>query len=83
VKELERRRSLSRTSRPQRDTARAFGPKPVQPKPNRNCAAAVTDAKPKSCSRLPLADVFVHVHTSTNLKMIKNEILRSIDIDYL
>ena len=47
VKELERQRSLSRTSRPQRDTARAFGPKPVQPKPNRNCAAAVTDAKPK------------------------------------
>ena len=32
MKELERQRSLSRTSRPQRDTARAFGPKPVQPK---------------------------------------------------
>ena len=33
VKELARQRELSRTKRPQRDTARAFGPKPVQPKP--------------------------------------------------
>jgi cytochrome c peroxidase len=33
VKELARQRALSRTTRPQRDTARAFGPKPVQPKP--------------------------------------------------
>jgi cytochrome c peroxidase len=33
VKELERQRALSRTTRPQRDTARAFGPKPHQPKP--------------------------------------------------
>lgn len=32
VKELARQRQLSRTSRPQRDSARAFGPKPVQPK---------------------------------------------------
>src|SRR6201998_2084717 len=47
MKELERQRSLSRTSRPQRDTARAFGPKPVQPKLIRNCAAALTDAKAK------------------------------------
>jgi cytochrome c peroxidase len=39
VKELERQRALSRTNRPQRDTARAFGPKPVQPKPLRNCVA--------------------------------------------
>jgi len=39
VKELERQRALSRTNRPQRDTARAFGPKPIQPKPLRNCAA--------------------------------------------
>ncbi len=31
-KELARQRELSRTTRPQRDTARAFGPKPVQPK---------------------------------------------------
>src|SRR5882724_7572793 len=33
VKELARQRALSRTQRPQRETARAFGPKPVQPKP--------------------------------------------------
>ena len=33
VRELARQRELSRTQRPQRDTARAFGPKPVQPKP--------------------------------------------------
>jgi cytochrome c peroxidase len=32
-KELARQRQLSRTSRPQRDSVRAFGPKPVQPKP--------------------------------------------------
>ncbi len=32
-KELARQRALSRTSRPQRDSARTFGPKPVQPKP--------------------------------------------------
>jgi cytochrome c peroxidase len=32
AKELERQRALSRTTRPQRDTARAFGPKPIQPK---------------------------------------------------
>jgi cytochrome c peroxidase len=37
IKEFERQRALSRTSRPQRDTARALGPKPVQPKPSRNC----------------------------------------------
>ena len=33
IKELARQRELSRTTRPQRDTARAFGPKPPQPKP--------------------------------------------------
>ena len=33
VRELIRQRQLSLTSRPQRDTARAFGPKPTQPKP--------------------------------------------------
>src|ERR687892_602961 len=33
AKELARQRALSRTTRPQRDTARAFGPKPIQPKP--------------------------------------------------
>ncbi len=32
-KELARQRALSRVSRPQRDTARAFGPKQQQPKP--------------------------------------------------
>src|SRR2546428_5678681 len=31
--ELERQRALSRTTRPQRDTKRAFGPKPPRPKP--------------------------------------------------
>ncbi len=35
LKELARQRALSRTSRPQRDTARAFGPKPPKPKPPR------------------------------------------------
>lgn len=33
IKELARQRALSRTTRPQRDTARAFGPKPPRPKP--------------------------------------------------
>jgi len=33
ARELARQRQLSRTSRPQRDSVRAFGPKPVQPKP--------------------------------------------------
>ncbi len=33
--ELSRQRALSRTTRPQRDTARAFGPKPVQPEPEK------------------------------------------------
>src|SRR5207253_1511358 len=31
--ELARQRALSQTDRPQRDTARAFGPKPPRPKP--------------------------------------------------
>jgi cytochrome c peroxidase len=31
--ELARQRELSKTTRPQRDTARAFGPKPARPKP--------------------------------------------------
>jgi cytochrome c peroxidase len=31
IKELARQRALSRTKRPQRDTARAFGPKPPRP----------------------------------------------------
>ena len=33
AQELFRQRELSRTTRPQRDTARAFGPKPPRPKP--------------------------------------------------
>ena len=33
ARELARQRALSRTNRPQRDTARAFGPKPPQPAP--------------------------------------------------
>jgi cytochrome c peroxidase len=33
IRELARQRALSRTKRPQRDTARAFGPKPLRPKP--------------------------------------------------
>ena len=36
AQELARQRQLSRTSRPQRDSVRAFGPKPVQPKPPRS-----------------------------------------------
>ena len=35
AKELARQRELSRTTRPQRDTARAFGPKPPRPQPPR------------------------------------------------
>jgi cytochrome c peroxidase len=35
AKELARQRALSCTTRPQRDTARAFGPKPIQHKPPR------------------------------------------------
>ena len=34
-KELARQREISRTKRPQRDTTRAFGPKPPRPKPPR------------------------------------------------
>lgn len=45
MQELTRQRALSRTDRPQRDTARAFGPKPIQPKPSRNCAAIQPKAK--------------------------------------
>jgi cytochrome c peroxidase len=36
AKELARQRELSRTTRPQRDTARAFGPKPPRPEPPRH-----------------------------------------------
>jgi len=47
VKELARQRELSRTNRPQRDTARAFGPKPTQPKPSRSCVGTQPKAQPK------------------------------------
>jgi cytochrome c peroxidase len=47
VEELARQRALSRTTRPQRDTARAFGPKPVQPKPSRDCGNLQTEPKPR------------------------------------
>ena len=45
--ELARQRELSRTNRPQRDTARAFGPKPTQPKPSRSCVAKQPETTPK------------------------------------
>ena len=47
AKELARQRAISRINRPQRDTARAFGPKPVQPKPSRSCVAAQPETTPK------------------------------------
>jgi cytochrome c peroxidase len=34
IEELARQRELSQTTRPQRDTTRAFEPKPIQPKPS-------------------------------------------------
>jgi len=37
VKELARQRAISKTNRPQRNTERAFAPKPLQPKPTRLC----------------------------------------------
>jgi cytochrome c peroxidase len=40
VKELARQREIARTSRPQRDTARAFGPKPPRPDPALACVPA-------------------------------------------
>jgi cytochrome c peroxidase len=40
VKELARQREIARTSRPQRDTARAFGPRPPQPDPALACVPA-------------------------------------------
>jgi cytochrome c peroxidase len=33
AKELARQREIARANRPQRDTARAFGPKPPRPEP--------------------------------------------------
>lgn len=40
VKELARQREIARTSRPERDTARAFGPKPSQANPALACVPA-------------------------------------------
>ena len=45
AKEMARQRVLSRTNRPQRDTARAFAPKVVQPKPPRNCGVIQPQTK--------------------------------------
>jgi cytochrome c peroxidase len=47
VEELARQRALSRTTRPQRDTARAFGPKPIQPKPSRDCVTLQLEPRPQ------------------------------------
>jgi len=47
AKELARQREISRTNRPQRDTARAFGRKPVQPKASRSCVATQPEPAPK------------------------------------
>jgi cytochrome c peroxidase len=40
VKELARQRAIARTSRPERDVARAFAPKPAQPDPALACVPA-------------------------------------------
>jgi cytochrome c peroxidase len=45
LKELARQRAISRTDRPQRDTARAFGPKPPLPKLPPDFLSAPADAK--------------------------------------
>jgi len=47
AEELARQRVVSGMNRPERDTARAFGPKPVQAKPSRSCAAARPETTPK------------------------------------
>jgi cytochrome c peroxidase len=47
IKELERQRVISHTNRPQRDTARAFGPKPIQPRPSRDCVNLQFESKPQ------------------------------------
>jgi len=47
TKELARQRELSRNNRPERNTARAFGPRPTQPKPSRSCVAIQPEATPK------------------------------------
>jgi cytochrome c peroxidase len=45
AQELARQRALSRTTRSQRDTARAFAPKAVQPKAPRNCGVTQPQKK--------------------------------------
>lgn len=46
ARELARQHEFSRTNRPQRDTVRAFGPKPGQPKPSRSC-----DTQPEKATK--------------------------------
>jgi cytochrome c peroxidase len=45
--ELARQRALSKTTRPQRDTKRAFGPPPIRPKPPTDAGASTTPSKGK------------------------------------
>jgi cytochrome c peroxidase len=46
AKELTRQRAIASTNRPERDTARAFGPKPIQPEASRKCGAMPPDTRP-------------------------------------
>jgi cytochrome c peroxidase len=46
--ELARQHALSLTTRPQRDTARAFGPAPVRPKPRTNSGPPASATPPRS-----------------------------------
>src|SRR5262249_13358387 len=46
AQELARQRAIASTSRPERDTTRAFGPKPIQPKPSRVCVRIREDTSP-------------------------------------
>jgi len=43
AKELARQRAISRIKRPERNIARAFGPKPVQPNVSRDCGTSRSD----------------------------------------
>ena len=45
ARELARQRAIAAKSRPQRNTARAFGPKPVQPPPMKSCVGVPTAPK--------------------------------------
>jgi cytochrome c peroxidase len=53
IKELVRQRELSRKTRPQRDTARAFGPKPTQPKPTQPKPTQPKPTEPKPTEPKP------------------------------